>query len=109
MVFKLGVEDKSRIKGWKLQVMDSNKKVIKEFKMSERDTIKGLTVKGFFKRLISKKESLVVPDKIMWAKCHPLKHIPLTLPPSFRPHHSARAILPAIILPTPDPGPWFAV
>ncbi|MCP4134419.1 MAG: OmpA family protein [bacterium] len=66
VLFSPGVEDKSRIKGWQLLVLDSNNQVIKKFKMSERDTIEGLTFKGFFKRLFQKKESMVVPDTIMW-------------------------------------------
>ena len=66
VVFDLNVEDQSRIKGWKLQVIDENKKVVKEFKTSDRDTIEGLTLKGFFKRILQKKTSLVVPPKVMW-------------------------------------------
>ncbi len=66
VTFKLGVEDQSRIKGWKLQVKDPDNKVVKEFTMSKRDTIEGLTFKGFFKRLVQKKESMVVPESIMW-------------------------------------------
>jgi len=66
VIFDLNVEDQSRIKGWKLQVLDENKKIVKEFKTSDRDTIDGLTIKGFFKRLFQKKTSLNVPEKIMW-------------------------------------------
>ena len=66
VVFALGVKDDSRIKGWKLQVKDANNRVVKEFKTSERDTIEGLTLKKFIKRIIQKKESQVVPEKIMW-------------------------------------------
>jgi len=66
VLFTLGVKDTSRIKAWKLLIRKPDGKVVKEFRISERDTIEGLTFGGFFKRLIQKKESLVVPEKIMW-------------------------------------------
>jgi outer membrane protein OmpA-like peptidoglycan-associated protein/flagellar hook assembly protein FlgD len=64
--FDLDVEDKSRIKGWKLLIINSNGKIVKEFKQIERDIVKGLTFKTFFTRLIQKRESLVVPADRIW-------------------------------------------
>jgi outer membrane protein OmpA-like peptidoglycan-associated protein/flagellar hook assembly protein FlgD len=66
VIFKTEVKDESRIKGWRLQVLDANSNVVKEFKMSERDMNRSLTFTGFFKRISQKKESLMVPDSIMW-------------------------------------------
>jgi len=64
--FSLDVKDKSRIKGWRLQIAGSDNKVIREFRISERDIIDSLTLKGFFKRFFRKKEFMVVPERVMW-------------------------------------------
>lgn len=66
VTFDLNVQDKSRIKGWKLQVTDPDGKLVREYTNSNRDTIEGLTFKGFFKRLFQRKESQVVPEKVLW-------------------------------------------
>lgn len=66
VIFKLGVDDKSRIKGWSLKIYDKDNNLVKEFKKSERETIKALSFSGFFKRLVQKKESMTVPSTIMW-------------------------------------------
>lgn len=66
VLFELDTEDQSNIKGWKLQVRNQQGDVVREYRISERDIIEGLTMKGFFRRLFSKKESLTVPPKIMW-------------------------------------------
>jgi outer membrane protein OmpA-like peptidoglycan-associated protein/flagellar hook assembly protein FlgD len=62
----LNVKDRSKIKGWQLQVLDQKGAVVKEYKAPDRDVIQSLTFKGFFQRLVSPKESAVVPDEIMW-------------------------------------------
>lgn len=64
--FETDVKDESRIAGWKFQIADENGKAVKEYKKSDRVVITDLTVKLFFKRLFQKKESMVVPEKIMW-------------------------------------------
>ncbi len=66
VMFGLDVEDESRIKGWRFQIVDQEGRTIKDYRMSERDIIQGLTFKTFFKRLFQKKVSMVVPEKIMW-------------------------------------------
>jgi outer membrane protein OmpA-like peptidoglycan-associated protein len=66
LVFDIGVRDQSRIRGWKLQISDDKDTVVKEFKMSDRDIEDSLTVSAFFRRLISTKDSLTVPEKILW-------------------------------------------
>jgi len=66
LVFDISVRDQSRIKGWKLQITDENDTIVKEFKMSDREIDDSLTVKAFFKRLVSTKVSLTVPEKILW-------------------------------------------
>jgi outer membrane protein OmpA-like peptidoglycan-associated protein/flagellar hook assembly protein FlgD len=62
----LNVKDRSKIKGWQLQVLDQKGGVVKEFKSPDRDVITSLTFKSFFTRLISPKESAVVPENLMW-------------------------------------------
>jgi outer membrane protein OmpA-like peptidoglycan-associated protein len=66
LVFDLSVRDQSRIRGWKLQISDDKDLVVKEFKMSDREMDESLTVSAFFKRIISTKDSLAVPEKILW-------------------------------------------
>jgi outer membrane protein OmpA-like peptidoglycan-associated protein/flagellar hook assembly protein FlgD len=65
-LFNLGVNDRSRIKGWKLQILDANNQLIKDYSISERDMIDKLTVQAFFKKLFQKRESMVVPEHIIW-------------------------------------------
>jgi outer membrane protein OmpA-like peptidoglycan-associated protein/flagellar hook assembly protein FlgD len=66
VLFGLSVEDRSRIKGWKLQILDQEGKIVRDYRMSERDVIRGLTFKGFFQHLFSKRTSLAVPGSVMW-------------------------------------------
>ncbi|PKL17514.1 MAG: hypothetical protein CVV49_10690 [Spirochaetae bacterium HGW-Spirochaetae-5] len=66
LIFDLSVRDQSRIRGWKLQISDDKDLIVKEFKMSDREMDESLTVSAFFKRLISTKDSLAVPEKILW-------------------------------------------
>jgi outer membrane protein OmpA-like peptidoglycan-associated protein/flagellar hook assembly protein FlgD len=62
----LDVSDRSRIKGWRLQILDAAGAVIKEYKAPTRDMEEDLTVKEFFSRIISSRESTVVPDAVLW-------------------------------------------
>jgi outer membrane protein OmpA-like peptidoglycan-associated protein/flagellar hook assembly protein FlgD len=66
LVFKTEVEDKSTIKGWKLQILNSNDDLVKEYRMSERDIDESLSLKGFFMKIWQKKESMFVPENILW-------------------------------------------
>lgn len=66
LVFDIDVTDRSRVTGWKLQIRDEKDMTVKEFRMSDREIDESLTPSAFFKRLFSKKDSLTVPDKILW-------------------------------------------
>ncbi len=66
VVFKTNVTDKSRIKGWKLQILDYEKRLIREFRFSDRDIEEDLSVGDFFMRLWRRKESIVVPELLLW-------------------------------------------
>jgi len=60
------VRDRSAIKGWQFQILDPRGLIVKEYRYPNRDVTPELTVGGFFKRIISPKESAVVPDNILW-------------------------------------------
>ncbi|MCP4726566.1 MAG: OmpA family protein [bacterium] len=66
LFFKPMVKDDSRITGWKLQILNSRDEVVREYRISERDIEKGLSLKRFFKKVWQKKESMVVPETILW-------------------------------------------
>lgn len=66
VVFRTDITDDSRIKGWKLQILDYEKRLIREFRFSERDVEEDLSVGDFFMRLWQKKESVVVPELLLW-------------------------------------------
>ncbi|MFH0976880.1 MAG: OmpA family protein [Spirochaetota bacterium] len=66
LVFKTEVYDRSTIKGWKLQILNPGNDIVKEYRMSERDIDEGLSLKGFFTKIWQKKESMIVPDSILW-------------------------------------------
>jgi outer membrane protein OmpA-like peptidoglycan-associated protein/flagellar hook assembly protein FlgD len=66
VLFRLSVNDWSRIKGWKLQILDSGGQIVKDYSISERDLSDKLTAQEFFKRLFQKRESMVVPERVIW-------------------------------------------
>lgn len=65
-MFDIDVTDRSRIKGWRLQVTDERDMVVREFKVSEREMEENLTPMLFIKRFFSSKDALTVPETIMW-------------------------------------------
>ena len=66
VLFNLSVSDASKIGGWRLQIRDDTGKVVKEYRISERDVEELLTIKGFVNKLWAKKESAMVPQTIFW-------------------------------------------
>ncbi len=66
LIFDIDVSDASRITGWRLQISDDKDNVVREFKISERDIEGSLTPESFFDRLTGRKDSLTVPEKILW-------------------------------------------
>lgn len=65
-LFNINVKDRSKIKGWRLQILDQSDNVIREYKITERDVEDSLTPINFIKKIWQKKESQVVPEIIMW-------------------------------------------
>lgn len=65
-LIRLDVTDRSRIKGWKLQILDPNGAVVREYKGPSRDMEADLSLRDFFERIISRRESAVVPDAVLW-------------------------------------------
>ena len=66
LIFSLDVSDKSHIKGWRLQIFNEAEVMVREFRISDRDIEDQLTFRSFFRRLVSKKESMIVPSGILW-------------------------------------------
>ena len=66
LVLDLEVLDASHIKGWKLQILDYGGDVVREYRPDDRDVIRGIGFKEFFRRLFQRKTSQVVPRKITW-------------------------------------------
>lgn len=66
LIFKTGVRDRSRIKGWQLQILNQDNVVVREYRLSDRDMNEKLSLKNLYNRIIQKKESLVVPESILW-------------------------------------------
>lgn len=66
LIFSIDVSDKSHIKGWRLQIYNEAEVMVREFRISDRDIEEQLTFRYFFRKLISKKESMIVPSGILW-------------------------------------------
>jgi len=66
LIFNINVRDQSRIRGWKLQISDEKDTVVKEFKMSDREVEESLTASAFVNRMVSTKDTMSVPEKILW-------------------------------------------
>lgn len=66
LIFDIDVRDSSRITGWRLQISDDGGNVVREFKISEREVEDSLTPASFIQRLTGKRDSLAVPEKILW-------------------------------------------
>lgn len=64
--FDLHAFDRSRIKGWKLQIQDREGNVQREFKISDRDIAQTMSARDFFTNLFSKRASLTVPKSMVW-------------------------------------------
>ena len=66
LIFSIDVQDASSIKGWRLQIIDDSDLTVREFKISEREIEEGLTPASFMRRFLGRKDSLTVPQKILW-------------------------------------------
>lgn len=66
VLFKTDVSDRSAIKGWRLQILNSEKNLIKDFQTSERNINAPLSIPGFIARIWHKRESTMVPGRILW-------------------------------------------
>jgi len=66
MTFSTHVRDVSPIKGWKLEIIDSSGSTVKRYHVSERTVNDSLTLSTFAKRLFSSRESIVVPEQLIW-------------------------------------------
>ncbi len=65
-IFTTSIDDKSRIRGWKLRILDSDGREIREYRLSEREMDESAGIRSLVRKLWSKKESLVVPKRIYW-------------------------------------------
>ncbi|HEY1404990.1 MAG TPA: hypothetical protein VF857_00130, partial [Spirochaetota bacterium] len=66
VLISLDVRDQSKIKGWQLQILSPTGSVVKEYRQPNRDVEPSLTIAGFFRKIVSPKESAVVPENVMW-------------------------------------------
>ena len=66
LIFDVSVYDRSRIKGWRLQIVNDKELTVRDFRMSERDIEKRLGASSFFRRIFSSRESFIVPERILW-------------------------------------------
>ncbi len=66
VVFNITVTDQSRIKGWRFQVLNAAGDVVREYRLSDRDIEERLTPVTFIKRIWQRKESITVPESILW-------------------------------------------
>jgi outer membrane protein OmpA-like peptidoglycan-associated protein/flagellar hook assembly protein FlgD len=66
VTFKISVNDESRIKGWKLQILDSGKNLIREYSSSVREFSRMITAGELLSRIFRKKEAAVIPGEIIW-------------------------------------------
>ncbi len=66
MVFSTEVRDQSPVKGWKLEIVNGSGETVKKFHISDRDIDEGMSPSIFIRRVFSTRESIVVPEKIMW-------------------------------------------
>jgi outer membrane protein OmpA-like peptidoglycan-associated protein/flagellar hook assembly protein FlgD len=66
VIFKTDVRDRSAIKGWRLQILDSSGAVAREYRISAHDTDDHPGPWAFLRRIWQRRESLTVPDSILW-------------------------------------------
>lgn len=66
VLLNLSVTDSSKISGWRLQIRNDAGKVVREYRVSERDIEETLTLKSFINKIWTPRESAMVPEKIFW-------------------------------------------
>ncbi len=66
VLFNISVSDTSKIGGWRLQIKNDAGTVVKEYRVSDRDMEESLTLKSFFQKIWTPKESAMVPETIFW-------------------------------------------
>ncbi|HSV97638.1 MAG TPA: OmpA family protein [Spirochaetota bacterium] len=66
VIFTTTVRDASRIRGWRLQILNPDGGVVREYRLSDRDMEERLTPNTFIKKIVQKKESTVVPQSVLW-------------------------------------------
>ncbi len=66
VIFKTSVRDASRISGWRLQILNPDGGVVREYRLSDRDMRERLTPYSFIKKIALRKESTVVPESVLW-------------------------------------------
>ncbi len=66
VIFDIDVSDHSKLKGWRLQIINSNNDVVRTYKVSDRDMESSMGPLLFISKIWQKKESAIVPEKILW-------------------------------------------
>ncbi len=66
LLFTTRVRDRGRIKGWRLQILNADRDIVREYRLSETGVSDRLTISALAARAFRKKESLVVPEAILW-------------------------------------------
>lgn len=66
LVLTFDVKDNTLVDGWEVEVLDSEGNVIRTYKSVNELGVSDLSVKKFFKQIFSKKESVEIPESIVW-------------------------------------------
>ncbi len=62
----LRVKDNKLVDGWKVKVLDSNKRIVKTYKSMDKLQIKSLTVQKAIGQIFSRKEQVEIPAELSW-------------------------------------------
>lgn len=65
-LFSISIEDDNVIGGWKIQITDATGQIVKEYSLTQNDLSHNTGIRKIVHRLFTKRENLIIPDKIIW-------------------------------------------
>ncbi len=64
--FSLDIKDNEMVDSWEVNIIDSDKKIVKTFKSLEKLQLRSLTFQKFIGQILSRKQQVEIPKEVVW-------------------------------------------